>query len=344
MSLGRVVVDRRRRRAARRRGPAPRVPRLLTVRRERPTGLGREEHLDRFVFLTVDGLSQGAVFAAFALALVLIWRAARIVNFAQGAMAVAAGVRRATRVTQRTGSLLAGLRRGAGGRPGARRAGGAGGDAVRRRTARRSTRSSSRSGWCCSSRRSWACIYGNEFLPAVAARSAATRHRRSAGCRCCRRYDLFVFAAVVAHGGRRWRCCSPGPRSACGCGRRRSPPRCPGCSASTWPGCSRSAGRWPRRSARWPRMLVMPTELGLHPNAMDLVFVSAFTAAVVGGLDSPPGAVVGGLAVGLILSYVSGYSAATSRRWPCWCCCWWCCWSGPAGCSPASRRGRYEHD
>ena len=54
-------------------------------------------------------------------------------------------------------------------------------------------------------------------------------------------------------------------------------------------------------------MLVIPTELGLHPNAMDLVFVSAFTGAVVGGLDSPPGAVVGGLAVGLILSYVSGY-------------------------------------
>ncbi len=45
--------------------------------------------MDRFVFLTFDGLSRGAVYAAFALALVLIWRAARIVNFAQGAMAVA---------------------------------------------------------------------------------------------------------------------------------------------------------------------------------------------------------------------------------------------------------------
>ena len=45
--------------------------------------------MDRFVFLTFDGLSRGAVYAAFALALVLIWRATRIVNFAQGAMAVA---------------------------------------------------------------------------------------------------------------------------------------------------------------------------------------------------------------------------------------------------------------
>jgi branched-chain amino acid transport system permease protein len=43
---------------------------------------------------------------------------------------------------------------------------------------------------------------------------------------------------------------------------------------------------------------------------MDLVFVSAFTAAVVGGLDSPAGAVVGGLVVGLLLSYVSGYLGA----------------------------------
>lgn len=57
-------------------------------------------------------------------------------------------------------------------------------------------------------------------------------------------------------------------------------------------------------------MLVIPTELGLHPHAMDLVFVSAFTAAVVGGLDSPPGAVVGGLVVGLLLSYVSGYAGS----------------------------------
>src|SRR5919107_4159812 len=44
--------------------------------------------MDRFVFLTFDGLSRGAVYAAFALALVLIWRSTRIVNFAQGAMAM----------------------------------------------------------------------------------------------------------------------------------------------------------------------------------------------------------------------------------------------------------------
>src|SRR5690242_10889623 len=40
------------------------------------------------MFLTLDGLSHGAVYAAFALALVLIWRGTRVVNFAQGAIAV----------------------------------------------------------------------------------------------------------------------------------------------------------------------------------------------------------------------------------------------------------------
>ena len=57
-------------------------------------------------------------------------------------------------------------------------------------------------------------------------------------------------------------------------------------------------------------LLVIPTELGLNPNAMDLVFVSSFTAAVVGGIDSPIGAVIGGIGVGLVLSYVTGYSSS----------------------------------
>jgi branched-chain amino acid transport system permease protein len=53
-------------------------------------------------------------------------------------------------------------------------------------------------------------------------------------------------------------------------------------------------------------VLVAP-ELLLSPNYMDAVFIYGFTAAVVGGLDSPVGAVVGGLSVGLALSYVGGY-------------------------------------
>jgi branched-chain amino acid transport system permease protein len=40
---------------------------------------------------------------------------------------------------------------------------------------------------------------------------------------------------------------------------------------------------------------------------MDAIFVLGFTAAVIGGLDSPAGAVIGGLLLGLALSYVGGY-------------------------------------
>src|SRR5947209_9537414 len=40
----------------------------------------------RFINLTLSGISDGAIYAAVALALVLIWRSTRIVNFAQGAM------------------------------------------------------------------------------------------------------------------------------------------------------------------------------------------------------------------------------------------------------------------
>ena len=53
-------------------------------------------------------------------------------------------------------------------------------------------------------------------------------------------------------------------------------------------------------------VLVAPDTF-VGPNQFDGVLVFGFTAAVVGGLDSPPGAVVGGLLVGLTLSYVSGY-------------------------------------
>lgn len=45
----------------------------------------------------------------------------------------------------------------------------------------------------------------------------------------------------------------------------------------------------------------------VHPSYMDSVVVYGFVAAVLGGLDSPVGAVVGGLALGISLSFVSGY-------------------------------------
>jgi len=53
-------------------------------------------------------------------------------------------------------------------------------------------------------------------------------------------------------------------------------------------------------------LLVSPSTF-LYPASMDSIFVYGFTAAVIGGLDSPAGGVAGGLILGVGLSYVSGY-------------------------------------
>jgi branched-chain amino acid transport system permease protein len=53
-------------------------------------------------------------------------------------------------------------------------------------------------------------------------------------------------------------------------------------------------------------VLIAPSVF-LGPNNFDPILIGGFVAAVLGGLDSPPGAVVGGLVLGLALSYVSGY-------------------------------------
>ncbi len=53
-------------------------------------------------------------------------------------------------------------------------------------------------------------------------------------------------------------------------------------------------------------VLVSPSTF-LYPNSMDAIFIYGFTAAVIGGLDSPVGAVVGGLILGVVLSYAGGY-------------------------------------
>ncbi|MGH9055985.1 MAG: branched-chain amino acid ABC transporter permease, partial [Acidimicrobiales bacterium] len=44
--------------------------------------------MSQFLDLTLTGVSNGMIFAAVALGLVLIWRATRIINFAQGSMAM----------------------------------------------------------------------------------------------------------------------------------------------------------------------------------------------------------------------------------------------------------------
>ena len=51
-------------------------------------------------------------------------------------------------------------------------------------------------------------------------------------------------------------------------------------------------------------MLTAPT-VGLDPQMMQAVLIYAFAAAVLGGIDSPAGAVVGGLLLGVLLNMLS---------------------------------------
>ena len=262
--------------------------------------------MDRFVFLTFDGLSRGAVYAAFALALVLIWRAARIVNFAQGAMAVATAYV-GYAVSTATGSywlgfavaIVAGLALGA----------------LLERAVMRLVDPSSHLnqvvvalGVVLVIQAVLGMVFGNEFraAPAPFGREAFT----VGGVALLSRFDLFVFAAVLAVVAL---LAVLFTRTAVGLRMR---------AAAFAPDVSRLLGvnvagmltlGWALAAAvgSLAGLLVLPTELGLHPNAMDIVFVSSFTAAVIGGLDSPPGAVVGGLLVGVLLSYVSGYLGST---------------------------------
>jgi branched-chain amino acid transport system permease protein len=56
-------------------------------------------------------------------------------------------------------------------------------------------------------------------------------------------------------------------------------------------------------------ILTAPT-VGLDPQMMQAILIYAFAAAVLGGIDSPAGAVVGGLLLGVLLnmlSYMSQY-------------------------------------
>ncbi len=262
--------------------------------------------MDRFVFLTFDGLSRGAVYAAFALALVLIWRAARIVNFAQGAMAVATAYAGYS-VSAATGSYWIGFAVAIAG-------GLVLGAAVERVVMRFVDQSSPLNGVVVALglvlviQAVLGMIYGNEYRPAAAPFSRDAFE--IGGIALLSRFDLYVFAAVASVVVLLILLFT---RTAVGLRMR---------AAAFAPDVSRLLGvhvggmltlGWALAAAvgSLAGMLVLPTELGLHPTAMDIVFVSSFTAAVVGGLDSPVGAVIGGLLVGLLLSYVSGYLGAT---------------------------------
>jgi branched-chain amino acid transport system permease protein len=53
-------------------------------------------------------------------------------------------------------------------------------------------------------------------------------------------------------------------------------------------------------------MMAAPTAF-LDPNMMLIILIYAFAAAVLGGIDSPVGAVVGGLLLGVIINLLGRY-------------------------------------
>ncbi len=262
--------------------------------------------MDRFLFLTVDGLARGAVLAAFALSLVIIWRAARIVNFAQGAMAVATTYIAFT-VTSATGSYWLGL-------ASAVVAGLVLGALVERTVMRFVGNTNPLNsviaglGLLLVIQAVLGMIFGNGY------RSMATPFSTTplslGGVSAISPYDLFIFACVglIVIGlallftktalGLRLRASAFAPDLARLLGVRSSRMLTLGWALSSAVGALAA-------------LLIIPTELGLNPHAVDTVFVYAFTVAVVGGLDSAGGAVAGGLAVGVVLSWVSGYLGAT---------------------------------
>ncbi|HXH95898.1 MAG TPA: hypothetical protein VNH40_01695, partial [Gaiellaceae bacterium] len=54
-------------------------------------------------------------------------------------------------------------------------------------------------------------------------------------------------------------------------------------------------------------LMTEPSQYVLQPTLMQPVLLYAFAAAVLGGLESPAGAVVGGLALGVFLNLVGQY-------------------------------------
>ena len=259
--------------------------------------------MSRFVFLTLDGLASGAVYAAFALSLVLIWRAARIVNFAQGAISVAAAYIAWTvgawaggwwlglLVAPLAGALLGVLME----RTALRRLG----------PERHLDAAIVAIGVVMVLQAVLGMVYGGAYHPFPAPVSQTVL--QAGGQPTLSPYQLLVLGAVAllvtglallfsrTDLGLALRAAAFAPEVS----------RLAGVNVArmTTLGWGLSAG-----AGGFAAMLVLPTGLGLHPTAMDGVFITAFTAAVLGGLDSAVGAVVGGFAVGLVLNYVTGYT------------------------------------
>jgi branched-chain amino acid transport system permease protein len=262
--------------------------------------------MTRFIDLTLNGISTGAIYALVALALVLTWRATRIVNFAQGGMLMITTFI-ASSVIASSGSywlgfavaLVCGLVLGA---------------VVERGLMRRVEGGPALNavivalGLLIGLQALAGMIWGNtprSFPPAFSIRGydiGGTRVLFAPN----NAFTVLVVVAVAAalaalfRGtalGLKMRAAAFGPEVARMLGVRVGRMFTLGWALAALVGSL--AG-----------LLVAP-EVFVGPNQFDPILIFGFTAAVLGGLDSPVGAVVGGVLLGLALSYVSGYEGSS---------------------------------
>jgi branched-chain amino acid transport system permease protein len=258
--------------------------------------------VEEFGQLTLGGISVGMIYAAIALSLVLIWRATRILNYAQGGMAMFTTYV-ALLVIKHTGSYWAGFA--------VALAAGLVLGAVIERLVIRPVESKPplnaiivTIGLLVLLEGLAGIIYGGQFRSFPAAFSIDGLHIGSVALGISAN-DVFVALAVLAAAlllavGFRYTSAGLQMRAAAF-----SPPvaRLLGVRV----GRMLTLG-WALAGliGALAGVLVSPSTF-LYPNSMDSIFVLGFTAAVIGGLDSPAGAVVGGLILGVALSYVGGY-------------------------------------
>lgn len=255
-----------------------------------------------FLQFTLSGISFGLIYAALALSLVLIWRGTRLLNFAQGGMAMFTTYI-ALEVVHHTGSYWAGFV--------VALAAGIALGAVAEATIVRPALGKPELnavivtiGLLVLLEGLAGIFYGGQYRSFPSAFSATGVHVGSVYLGVSRS-DVFVAAAVLAttlllalgfrytSAGLRMRAAAFNAEVARLSGIRVARVITVGWALAGLIGAL--AG-----------VLVSPTTF-LYPNSMDAILVFGFTAAVIGGLDSPAGAVIGGLLLGLALSYVGGY-------------------------------------
>ncbi|MGH2914793.1 MAG: branched-chain amino acid ABC transporter permease [Solirubrobacteraceae bacterium] len=261
--------------------------------------------MTKFVDLTLSGVSIGAVYAAVALALVLIWRATRIVNFAQGAMLMITTFV-ASAVISSTGSYALGFA--------VALAAGFVMGAVVERVVVRPVESAPPLNAVILTLGLYTLlvaiagmIWGNTPRSFPAAFSLAG-YRVGGTALLFTPNDTFIVLVVLGVSavlalafrftrlGLQVRAAAFSPEVARMLGVRVGRMLTLGWALAAFVGAL--AG-----------VLVAPSVF-LGPNSFDPILISGFVAAIVGGLDSPPGSVIGGLALGIALSYVSGYAGA----------------------------------